>query len=258
MCENFRPVQCEIGEIRLQHCRDASVKFLATAAQERAVGSVLHERVLEQIGGVGRNAAAEQEAGVRQLAKRDVEVGSAVDAIDQLIAERAAEDGAHLRHFLCRCAEPVEPRDQRGLQGRRDRQRRRRARRQYRLDAVSRVGAFQHRPCQFLDEQRYAASAFDDFGDDVGVERGIAGEVLHEHRAIAAAEPVQCKCCHMRLAAPLRLEFWPESNDDQNRKIRDAVDRQIEQFTRRRIDPLRILENEQHRRAAGDCLELAE
>jgi hypothetical protein len=54
------------------------------------------------------------------------------------------------------------------------------------------------------------------------------------------------------------LEFWPESNDDQDRKIPDAVDRQIEQFTRRRIDLLRILENEQHRRAVGDRLELAE
>ena len=52
-------------------------------------------------------------------------------------------------------------------------------------------GAFQHRLGQFLDEQRHAVGALDDLRDDLGGERRIAGQPLHQRRAVASAEPIE-------------------------------------------------------------------
>ena len=66
MRQEFRLALDEIGEISFQHRRGAGVQFLAPAAQQGAVGGVLHQRVLEQIGGVRRRPAAEQQPGLGQ------------------------------------------------------------------------------------------------------------------------------------------------------------------------------------------------
>jgi hypothetical protein len=49
----------EIGEMVLEHRRDAGLQLLAPGAQQGAVGRVLHQSVLEQVRGLGRDAAAE-------------------------------------------------------------------------------------------------------------------------------------------------------------------------------------------------------
>ena len=51
----------KIRELMLQHRRDAGVQLLASGAQQGAVGGVLHQRVLEQLGGIRCHAAAEQQ-----------------------------------------------------------------------------------------------------------------------------------------------------------------------------------------------------
>ena len=50
------------------------MQFLPPAAQQRAVGGVLHQRVLEQIRGVRRRAAAEQEACFGQFSERSLQL----------------------------------------------------------------------------------------------------------------------------------------------------------------------------------------
>ena len=42
----------EIGKMRFQRRRDARVQFLPPAAQQGRVGSVLHQRMLEQVNGI--------------------------------------------------------------------------------------------------------------------------------------------------------------------------------------------------------------
>jgi len=53
----------QVDEILLQHRRDPGMQFLPPRAQQRAIGGILHEGVLEQVGGVGRHTAAEQQPG---------------------------------------------------------------------------------------------------------------------------------------------------------------------------------------------------
>ena len=51
----------------------------------------------------------------------------------------------------------------------------------------------------------------------------------------------------MRSSNPGRLEFRPERHDQQHAKVRDLVHRLAESFQARRIGPVRILDNHQHR-----------
>src|SRR5258706_6700556 len=74
MRKQFRLALDEIGEILLQYRGDAGVQFLASRAQQGAVGGVLHQGVLEQIRGMRRDAAAEEEPGIAQSAERGVEI----------------------------------------------------------------------------------------------------------------------------------------------------------------------------------------
>ena len=50
MGQQFGLALDEIGEMLLQHRRDPGVQFLPPCAQQGAVGGVLHQRVLEQVG----------------------------------------------------------------------------------------------------------------------------------------------------------------------------------------------------------------
>src|ERR1700730_7391738 len=59
MGEQFWLALDEIGEMLFEPRRDARVQFLPSPAQQGRIGSVLHQRVLEQVGGVRSGTAAE-------------------------------------------------------------------------------------------------------------------------------------------------------------------------------------------------------
>src|SRR5262249_40225428 len=69
---------------------------------------------------------------------------------------------------------------------------------------------------------------------------------------------VQHQCRHVRLAAPWRLELRPERGNEQNRKVANTIDRQIQQLARGRVDPMHILKDHQDRSFARDRGKLAE
>ena len=64
-----------LREVCCEHPRDRGVQLLSAALQQRVVGGILHQRVLEGVGGLGRGATAERESGVGQLLECVVEVG---------------------------------------------------------------------------------------------------------------------------------------------------------------------------------------
>ena len=71
MGEQFRLALDQIGEMLFQRSCGARVQFLQTPAQQGRVGSVLHQRVLEQVGGVGSRTATEQEPGIAERPSRN-------------------------------------------------------------------------------------------------------------------------------------------------------------------------------------------
>ncbi len=78
----------------------------APALQQALVGRIAHQRVLEQIGGVWRRAAAEDQLGLDQpaIASASSASGSRRQAADHGMIEAAADDRGRLRHLLHRCS----------------------------------------------------------------------------------------------------------------------------------------------------------
>jgi hypothetical protein len=78
------------------------VQLLPSAAQQGAVGGVLHQRVLEEIRGLRCRAAAEQQArlGKPVEAQSQLSGGLLRDWLDQLVAEFAANYRTDLRDLF--------------------------------------------------------------------------------------------------------------------------------------------------------------
>ena len=60
----------------------------------------------------------------------------------------------------------------------------------------------------------------------------------------------------LRLAGPGRLELGAERHDQQHRQAAHALDGEVEQLARGRVDPMRVLEDHEHRLLAGQTFEL--
>ena len=59
--QQFRLALGDLGELAFEGFGDAGVKRASRLAQQRAIGRVLHQRVLEQIGRMRRRALPEQQ-----------------------------------------------------------------------------------------------------------------------------------------------------------------------------------------------------
>jgi hypothetical protein len=71
--------------------------------------------------------------------------------------------------------------------------------------------------------------------------------------------PVQAIECHhgdLRLADPGRLELGAKRHDQQHRKAADMLDGDVEHITRGRVDPMHVLENDDHRLVMRQAFEL--
>ena len=169
----------EIGEMLLQHHRDAGVQFLPPDAQQCAVGRVLHQRVLEEVRGLRRDAAAEQEPGLGEPVEAQSKLGGGPlrHMLDQVVAELAAYDRADLADLLCDGPQPIEAGDQRGVQGGW----------YHRGDPVVAIAAFEHRFGQLFDEQRDTVGAVEYLVNGLVGEAGIAGESLDQAAPSRAA-----------------------------------------------------------------------
>ena len=164
------------------------------------------------------------------------------------MGELPADDGPDLRRLPGRGAEPVEPGQQRGVERSRDRRRRRRA-------CGTRL---EHRLGQLLGEQRHPVRALHDLGHDGLGQSGPVRDPPHERRRLAPAEAVEHQGRHVRPAGPGRREVGAEGDQQQDRQTGRALDREVEQLARARVDPVHVLEDHQRRPARRLRLELAQ
>jgi hypothetical protein len=148
---------------RLEHLRDTSVQLLASGLEQRLIGDIFDQGVLETVGGVGRGAAAKHELRGDQLVEPALQLllRPVSDRGEQLVRELAADHGADLGKLLDR-GQPVEPRHQRIVQVRRDRKRRQRARKLVMIASIGHEARFEHCPGQLLEEQGHAVGTLQD------------------------------------------------------------------------------------------------
>ena len=107
------------GKLALQHLGDLSVIVLAGPFEQRLIGRVLHQCVLEQVPRAGRSTPLVEQLGVDQQRQAFLQLGlfDRNDRLHHLIGELPPEHGAELGD-LADARQPVQPRHQRVLQGR--------------------------------------------------------------------------------------------------------------------------------------------
>jgi hypothetical protein len=104
----------DVREALLDHAGDLAVQRLPAALQQRVIGGVLHQRVLEGVDSIRRRASTEGQSRCAQLHQGVVELSlrHRRDRRDQLIAEFAANRRPDLSDLLHR-HEAIQPRHQR-------------------------------------------------------------------------------------------------------------------------------------------------
>ena len=109
--QQFRLTLGDLSELAFQGFGDASVQRAPRLTQQRAVGRVLHQGVLEQVGRMWRHALPEQQTSRNETVKRRINIGFwlAHHRSKQGMRKLAPDCCTDLRHLLGR-AEAVEPR----------------------------------------------------------------------------------------------------------------------------------------------------
>src|SRR6516164_5238627 len=69
MRQQFRMAFGNLRKLALQRFRDTGVKRASLVPQQRAIGRVLHERMLEQVGRMRRHALPEKQASGNETVK---------------------------------------------------------------------------------------------------------------------------------------------------------------------------------------------
>jgi hypothetical protein len=77
-------------------------------------------------------------------------------------------------------------------------------------------------------------------------------DARHERRVVASSKPGQRQRRDMGLTEARRLELRPIGENEQRRQAVNTLDEDVEELARRRIDPMRILEQNQYRLSCGD------
>lgn len=180
--------------------------------------------------------------------RRQLRLRVSRDRPDHLLVELPADAGSDLRHLAC-WSQAVEARHERLLQRRRNGQRRKWA------DELEMAIAwrclpdhrFKDRFRQFLDEQRHALSAGEDGFDDDGRKLPSARRTVDKRSGCWPPEAIEAEECDMREIRPRRRHVRPQCGHEKYRQNPDPVHYPLEKLPRRRIEPMRVLEDQEHR-----------
>ena len=98
----LRLARGDFREFLLEGLRDPGMQRAAWPPQQRAVGSILNERMVEQIARLRWRVLAEQQAGAHQPIQRAFQFSFRLTrhGIQQRMREFAADRGTDLRDFL--------------------------------------------------------------------------------------------------------------------------------------------------------------
>ena len=215
-----------VSEAVAQGFGDAGVQRASWLAQQRAVGRILHEGVLEQIGCVRRHTLPKQQTCRHETVERRLEfrLRLASHRSQQSMRELSPNGRSDLRYLLGG-AEPIKPRHQRGVQACGDGKSRGgngggglpRVAFDFPASNTALVISSTNNgmpsvrsmmSCVMLFRQRLVARDAVDHGSD-----------------FALPKPVEGECSYVRLPNPRRLKLWSVRNDQQDAKSSYSVQR---------------------------------
>ena len=95
-----------------------------------------------------------------------------------------------------------------------------------------RVAALEHRPRQFLDEQRHAAGALDHRRDGFLRQCRAGGHLGHHRAHVARVQAVERDLRMMRPRRPWGAKLGARRVEEQQRRRRALLDQQLDQLQR--------------------------
>ena len=214
----------QLGKTLFQDGGHPCMQLLPHGSRQRRVSRVAHQHMLEPVVSFRRGAAAEQQAGLGQLAESGIEIRAARGLPDQLVAKLPSQHRAGLGNHPGRHAEPVETTGKRGLQHGRDSAARRRAGRQDRGKRILPIGGFEHRLAKLLGNERHAFGALHDLPNQLAVEPVVAGQAPRQCRTRRVVERRKVQVGHLRALGPVRAKFRSEGDQQQHAPARDPLD----------------------------------
>ncbi|MEZ5905616.1 MAG: hypothetical protein R3C69_11140 [Geminicoccaceae bacterium] len=242
------------GSGGLQRLEDTPMHRLAFRPEQAFVRGVADQRMLEEVGRLGRRAAAKDQLGRSEPleCRPDLRLRLRRDLGEQAIIELAADAGRRLRHLLDRL-HAVQPRHQRIVQRSGDGERAERRVQDEGVRGLAQHAGFERCLGQFLDEQRHAIGLGGDFGQQLVGQALATCQPGDNGRGVVAAEAVQGEAGDNRVAAKAVAEDRPGGDQEHDPSGPDAIEAEIEQLERRRVDPVRVLDHEQHRLNPGEA-----
>ena len=105
----------------------------------------------------------------------------------------------------------------------------------------------QHHLRQLLDEERNAVRARGDLRRHLGRQRAAAGDARHHFIRVLAAEPRQLQHCDVGLHRPRRRELRAAGQQDELAARQVALDEHADELQRRRVHPVQVFADDQHR-----------
>ena len=100
---------------------------------------------------------------------------------------------------------------------------------------------------QLLDKQRDALGPRQDVLENGWRQPMATGNLADEALGLGVAQTVQREQCDMWEAGPLDLKLGPAGDDEQHAQPLDSVDDEVEQLPRGRVEPVRVLKDEEYR-----------
>ena len=239
-------------EQRNQGLGDLAVDLLPGGAQQRLVGRVLDQRVLEGIGRRRRGIGGIDQIELQQPAQHQLERGAAAarDLLQQLKAKLATNHRGQLGHRLVG-AQPVDAGHQRVVHGVGDQPGRQRA-----VQLVAVVQLAQHAGLEDgardrLDKQRHPTGALDQLAQHALGQRLGADHTFDQRPRIAHRQRWQIQLDQVGRRGPADGRLGPGGADDAQRRADLPRHQCGHQFQRRRVGPVQVFDQHQHRRAFG-------
>ena len=194
----------------------------------------------------GARPVTDQQSGLDEPMQLLAQVlaGQVGDPRQQLVGKLAADHRARLRDCLRR-PQPVEPRHQRIVKRRRNGKRSMPAHRR-RVVGLLHGRTFEHVARQVLDEQRQAVGTVGDLANRRSRDRAIAAQKLDHRHRIRPRERTDRHLMQVILVVPVRVELRSSRADDEHRQRLHAIDQYADQLVGRRIDPVQVLDDDEH------------
>ena len=241
-----QPVRVECFEAR----DDGRVKGALLIPPEAAVGHLMGQGVLERVREVRDEASLVDE--LRRLepldGPRKVGLGQIGDRLEQRIRYVLADDGGRLKHLLVFRRKLVDAGRQHRAHSRWNRRALKVVRRSVRATYAHQGAHVDEAADALLEEERIAPRPFDQKSSERLKGDIVADEATNKRLSAHCRQRMEVKLCvGRRAAAPAVPKLRAIADEDQESSPRQARDQSVEERLGPSVDPVKILDGEQHR-----------